>query len=91
MLWSVLLLLPAGTATAHLHDCLRLLLGKATAVFQELSGTVRQIGEQLQTGCSRPDLAALLRDVQEQERSKLQFTMSLQVGLCFISFLSAHK
>ena len=39
---------------------------------------MRQIQEQLQAA-SRPDLATLLRGVQDHERSKLQYTMNLQV------------
>lgn len=55
------------------------LLSKLTAEFQNCSATVRLLEGAL-TQASRPDLAAVLRSIQELERRKLQLTLNLQVG-----------
>lgn len=57
----------------------RSLLAKLTAEFQNCSATVRLLESALMQA-SRPDLAAVLRSIQELERQKLQLTLQLQVS-----------
>ena len=54
-------------------------MAETTAEFQSVNAAVRAAEAQLAGRLSRPDLAALLRAVQEGERDKLRFTLVLQV------------
>ncbi|KAL6749892.1 DNA repair REX1-B-domain-containing protein [Haematococcus lacustris] len=61
----------------------RALLAATTASFQEVSQAVRGVEAELRAdqeegGAGRPDLAGLLRRVQDSEREKLRLTLSLQ-------------
>ena len=69
---------PGVSVLAAIAVCRRL-MAETTAEFQSVNAAVRAAEAQLAGRLSRPDLAALLRAVQEGERDKLRFTLVLQV------------
>ncbi|KAK9822997.1 hypothetical protein WJX81_004133 [Elliptochloris bilobata] len=56
----------------------RRLMAEVTAEFQAVNGLVRGLEARLSERLNRPDLAALLRAVQDGERDVLRFTLVLQ-------------
>ena len=69
---------PGVSVLAAIAICRRL-MAETTAEVQSVNAAVRAAEAQLAGRLSRPDLAALLRAVQEGERDKLRFTLVLQV------------
>ncbi|KAG2179956.1 hypothetical protein INT43_003743, partial [Umbelopsis isabellina] len=53
--------------------------GIVTEGFQEVSQQIQNVERQLKESYSRPDLADLIRKLQERERQKLKLTVNLQI------------